>query len=83
MTTGTALVKQRNRYKNMIKVFPERESFYRAKMEEITGQIKLAKVCHRCGRPLKDELAMELGYGKECALKAEAEASEEAWVSSD
>lgn len=77
MATGTALVKQRNRYKKLIKGFPDREDFYRAKMAEITEQIKLSKVCHRCGRPLTDALAMELGYGKECALKAEAEASEE------
>lgn len=76
---GTALVKARDRYKKLIKVFPDRREFYETQIAEVNEKITLAKVCKRCGRPLKDEHAMELGYGKECAAKAEAEASEEMW----
>lgn len=76
---GTAMVKARDRYVKLIAVFPERREHYESQIADLVEQIKLAKVCRRCGRPLKDEIAMELGYGKECAAKAEAEASEETW----
>lgn len=72
------MVKMRERYRMLITKFPDREEFYLGKIEEMNANIKLAHVCRRCGRPLKDADAMELGYGKECAAKAEAElASEE------
>lgn len=74
---GTAMVKRRNNYLRLITVFPEREQFYLDQIEELNNKIVLAGVCRRCGRPLKDEDARRIGYGKECQGKAEAEASED------
>ena len=74
---GTAMVKAKQRYKKLIKIFPEREESYLLMIAELDEKIIASKVCRRCGRSLSDESAMELGYGKECAAKAEAEASEE------
>ena len=74
---GTALVKARERYKKLIKVFPERTEFYREKIAEVEQQIMVTQVCRRCGRTLKDEHARKIGYGKECQANAEAEALED------
>lgn len=73
MSKGTALVKTRERLKKNITLFPERADFYRQKLAEVEEQIVIMKVCRRCGRPLKDAHAMEVGYGKECLSKAEQE----------
>jgi len=77
MSKGTALVKTRDRLKKNMLLFPERAAFYEEKLRETEQQIIVMKVCRRCGRPLKDEHAMTIGYGKECQAKAEAEAAAE------
>ena len=78
MAKGTALVKSRERYKKLITAFPEREEFYLEQIADINQQIVTMGVCRRCGRPLKSDEALELGYGKECLNKAmEAEATTE------
>lgn len=77
MSKGTALVKTRERLKKNMVLFPERAEFYAEKLRETEEQIIVMKVCRRCGRPLKDEHAMAIGYGKECLSKAEAEAAAE------
>lgn len=73
MSKGTGLVKSRDRFTKLIDVFPDRADFYREKIEALNQEIVLLKVCRRCGRPLKDEHAQALGYGKECQAKQEAE----------
>lgn len=73
MAKGTGLVKSRDRYHKMIVAFPEREAFYREKIQECEDKIVELGVCKRCGRPLKDEHARKIGYGKECQMRAEAE----------
>lgn len=70
---GTALVKARERYKRLINTFPDRAEFYRQKISEVDEDIRKMQVCRRCGRPLKDEHAKAVGYGKECQARAEAE----------
>lgn len=70
-TTGIALVKRRDRYRKLIGVFPDRQDFYTQQIEELDAQIHEMSVCRRCGRPLKDEEARAIGYGKECLAKAE------------
>lgn len=72
MAKGTALVKSRERYKKLITAFPERTEFYLQQIEEVEKQITDMAVCKRCGRPLKDEHARAIGYGKECLAKSEA-----------
>lgn len=75
VSKGTGLVKSRDRYRKLIGVFPEREQYYLEQITLVEEQIVLMKVCKRCGRPLKDENAQAIGYGKECQTKAaEAEA---------
>lgn len=74
MATGTSLVKSRDNYYKLIKAFPEREEMYRQKIADCEEKIKEMVVCKRCGRPLKDEHARSIGYGKECQAKSEAEA---------
>lgn len=76
MESGTGLIKKRERYRKLIPRFPDRTDFYMQKILELEQKISVSKVCRRCGRPLRDEKAMKLGYGKECAAKEEAEASE-------
>lgn len=71
--TGTAMVKAKERYAKIMERFPERSEFCLKMIEEMDGKIKLAGVCRRCGRPLKDEEARANGYGKECAAKAAEE----------
>lgn len=73
---GTALVKSRERYKKLISVFPEREEFYLQEIEKVEALIADIGVCKRCGRPLKDEEARKIGYGKECLSKATATTEE-------
>ena len=77
MSKGTALVKSKKRYQKLISVFPEREEFYLEQIAELDQEIKRMKVCRRCGRPLKDDHAIELGYGKECWNKTDQEEGEE------
>lgn len=67
---GTALVKSRERYKKLISVFPEREEFYLQQIADVEADIHRLGVCKRCGRPLKDEEARRIGYGKDCLHKA-------------
>lgn len=74
MAKGTGLVKSRDRYYKLITAFPEREAFYREQIAKVEEEIKTLGVCRRCGRPLKDEHARAIGYGKECQNKTEAEA---------
>lgn len=74
MSKGTGLVKSRDRYRKLIEAFPEREEFYLQQIAEVEAKIEEMQVCRRCGRPLKDEHARSIGYGKECQAKAEAEA---------
>lgn len=69
---GTALVKARDRYKKLIEVFPERTEQYLALIAENEQKIQDLGVCKRCGRPLKDEEARKIGYGKECLNKTQA-----------
>lgn len=76
MSKGTALVKSKKRYVKLISVFPERKEFYLEKIEEVDAEIKTMGVCRRCGRPLKDEEALELGYGKECWSKTDHDMEE-------
>lgn len=66
-------MKRRNRYHKLIGVFPEREEFYLQQIAEVEEQIQEMSVCKRCGRPLKDDDARAIGYGKECLNKAEEE----------
>lgn len=73
MAKGTGLVKSRERYRKLISVFPEREEFYLREIERVEQEIIDLGVCKRCGRPLKDEEARRIGYGKECRAKSEAE----------
>ena len=75
MSKGTGLVKSRDRYKKLIEAFPDREEFYLQQIAEVEAKILDLKVCKRCGRPLKDEHARAIGYGKECQQKAEAEST--------
>lgn len=74
MAKGTGLVKSRDRYKKLIDIFPERADEYRERIAEAEAKIKEMEVCKRCGRPLKDEYARSIGYGKECQAKSEMEA---------
>lgn len=67
---GTALVKSRDRFKKLITVFPDRADYYREQIAELEEKILSAGVCRRCGMPLKNEKAIERGYGDECAKKA-------------
>jgi len=71
MSKGTGLVKSRDRYKKLIAAFPEREEFYLEQIASVEAQIIELCVCRRCGRPLKDEHARAIGYGKECQAKSE------------
>lgn len=73
MAKGTGLVKSRDRYHKMIEAFPERTEFYLERIAECEDKIAEMGVCKRCGRPLKDEHARKIGYGKECQSKSEAE----------
>jgi hypothetical protein len=73
MAKGTGLVKSRERYRKLISVFPEREEFYLAEIARVEAEIVAIGVCKRCGRPLKDEEARRLGYGKECLVKSQAD----------
>lgn len=77
MVKGTGLVKSRDRYRKLIAAFPEREEFYLSQIAEVEAQIVEMGVCRRCGRPLTDEKARSIGYGKECQAKSEAEAKTE------
>jgi hypothetical protein len=72
MSKGTGLVKSRDRYKKLIEVFPERAEAYLEKIADMEQQIQDLGICKRCGRPLKDENARKIGYGKECQAKSEA-----------
>ena len=74
MSKGTGLVKSRDRYKKLIDIFPERANEYRVRIAEVEAEITRMAVCKRCGRPLKDEYARSIGYGKECQAKSEMEA---------
>lgn len=74
---GTALVKARDRFTKLMLAKPDQADFFRLKIQELEAQIITQKVCKRCGRPLTSIEAMENGYGKECAAKAEAMSSEE------
>lgn len=76
MSKGTALVKSKKRYQKLISVFPDREDFYLTKIAEVDSEIARMKVCRRCGRPLKDDHAIELGYGKECWAKTDTDMEE-------
>ena len=73
MSKGTGLVKSRDRYRKLIDAFPERESFYREQIAKVEAEIVELGVCRRCGRPLKDEEARRIGYGKDCQAKSEME----------
>lgn len=73
MAKGTGLVKSRDRYRKLISVFPEREEFYLGEIARVEQEIIDLGVCRRCGRPLKDEEARKIGYGKECLAKSEAD----------
>jgi hypothetical protein len=77
MAKGTGLVKSRDRYRKLIAAFPERTEFYLAQIADVEQKIVDLGVCKRCGRPLKDENARRIGYGKECQTKAELEAKTE------
>lgn len=72
---GTALVKARERYKRLIKTFPDRAEFYQQKITETEDSIRTLGVCRRCGRPLSDEVARARGYGNECLRRAEEESA--------
>lgn len=74
MAKGTGLVKSRDRYYKLIEAFPDRADFYREQIAKVEQQIVDLGVCKRCGRPLKDETARKIGYGKECLNKAGLEA---------
>lgn len=74
MAKGTGLVKSRDRYRKLISAFPERAEFYREQIKIVENEIVRLAVCRRCGRPLKNEEAKKLGYGKECQAQALAEA---------
>lgn len=73
MAKGTGLVKSKARYLKLINTFPERADFYRERIAKVEEEIVFLKVCRRCGRPLKDVHAQEIGYGKECQAQALAE----------
>lgn len=73
MATGTGLIKSKARYLKLIKAFPDRADFYREQIKKVEADIIRLKVCRRCGRPLKDAHAQEIGYGKECQAQALAE----------
>lgn len=73
MAKGTALVKSKKRYQKLITVFPDREEFYLEQIATLDAEIKELGVCRRCGRPLKDEAARAVGYGKECLAKSDEE----------
>lgn len=73
MAKGTGLVKSRERYRKLIKAFPDREAFYLEQIAKVEAEIIALQVCRRCGRPLKNEHAKEIGYGKECEAQALAE----------
>lgn len=75
--TGTSMVKARERYAKIMERFPERAEFCVQQIELMNDKIRVAGVCRRCGRPLKDDQARINGYGKECQAKAEAEAAAE------
>ncbi len=73
MAKGTGLVKARERYRKLISVFPEREEFYLAEIARVEADIAALGICKRCGRPLKDEEARRVGYGKECLAKSQGQ----------
>lgn len=73
MAKGTALVKSKKRYQKLIQVFPERAEFYLKQIEELDVEIREQGICRRCGRPLKDEAARAIGYGKECLAKGDTD----------
>lgn len=77
MAKGTGLVKSKARYLMLIEKFPERADFYRAQIAKVEADILRLQVCRRCGRPLINEHARAIGYGKECQSQAEAEARKE------
>ena len=66
------MVKSRDRYKKLMAAFPERTEFYLEQIADMEQQIQDLGICKRCGRPLKDEQARKIGYGKECQAKSEA-----------
>lgn len=74
MAKGTGLVKSKARYLKMIEMYPDRAEFYRTQIEKVEADIIKLQVCRRCGRPLKNEEARKIGYGKECQSQALAEA---------
>lgn len=78
MAKGTGLVKSRERYRKLISTFPERTEFYLQQIAKVEADIVALQVCRRCGRPLKNEHAKEVGYGKECEAQALAELEEHA-----
>lgn len=71
------MVKARDRYVKAMKAFPDQAEMYKQRIDELNEQIIQSGVCRRCGRPLKDGDARDIGYGKDCLAKAEAAASEE------
>lgn len=73
MAKGTGLVKSRERYHKLIELFPERTEFYLQQIAHVEKEITKLQVCRRCGRPLKNEHAKSIGYGKECEAQALAE----------
>lgn len=73
MAKGTGLIKARERYRKLISVFPDREEFYVEQLAKVEEEIITLGICRRCGRPLKDEHARSIGYGKECEAQTLAE----------
>lgn len=76
MAKGTGLIKSKKRYLKLIEVFPDRAEFYRDQIRKVEEEIIQLQVCRRCGRPLKNEQAKAVGYGKECEAQALAEMEE-------
>lgn len=73
MAKGTALVKRRKNFQRLMSVFPDRIEFYNEEIAKIDLELIDLSVCRRCGRPLKDEEARKIGYGKECLAKTEGQ----------
>ncbi len=42
---------------------------------DIEARLREAKACIACGRPLKNEDSLKLGYGEECAANLEKESN--------